>query len=144
MKIKRLFRVQLELLFHEYEQIRPNMYFEAQKLDDDFVITDISDELIHSVHLNYKHLKGESINTVFCINNDNAIQKYQQIYQLAWNGERVLFYFITNNNSNLVFLTYIEPQYQVNQIKKLKGRCVPFEKNTVQNILQHAYQFVIL
>ncbi|MBG0972359.1 hypothetical protein [Bacillus sp. SRB3LM] len=144
MKIKRFFRVQLELLFQEYEQIKPNMYFEAQKLEDDFVITDISDELLNSIHLKYKHLRGESMNTVFCIKNDNAIQKYQQIYQLAWTGERVLFYFITQNNSNLAFLTYIEPEYHVNQIKKIKGRCVPFEKNTVQHILQHAYQFVIL
>ncbi|MBH0338465.1 hypothetical protein BM86_24005 [Bacillus thuringiensis] len=120
------------------------MYFEAQKLEGDFVITDISDELLTCVPLNDKNLCGESINTVFCIKNKNTIPKYQQIYQLAWTGERVLFYFITDRHSNLAFLTYMEPQYYINPITKIKGRCVLFEKNTVQNILQHDYPFVIL
>ncbi|MGX5481532.1 hypothetical protein ACWKTG_29575 [Bacillus thuringiensis] len=50
MNLKMQFRLLLEKLFQEYEECYPRMYFVFQKVEQQFVFTDVNQELLQSVH----------------------------------------------------------------------------------------------
>ncbi|WP_241661633.1 hypothetical protein [Bacillus wiedmannii] len=70
-------------------------------------------------------------------------EKYKQLYMLAWNQKKVLFYYFPNENPDIFIITYLEPQYHYNQVIEVIGRCIPVYKKDIQPPLQHADQFVV-
>lgn len=142
--IKKFFQVQLDELFEFYETKEPSMYFEIKKVNNDFIITNISKELLEILHLNLKDVIGQSINTIFSVTNADQKIQYQQIYQLAFEGQSVLFYYEGIRNSELSLLSYITPEYYNMDWERVRCRCVTFSNKTVNNILKKNTKFVVL
>lgn len=118
------------------------MYFTFQKSDDDFVFTDIGPELLDLIHQKRENWIGKTVATTPYIKDAVIREKLKQLYTLAWNQKKVLFYYFPNQNPDIFIITYLEPQYHQNQVIEIIGRCIPIYKKDIQIPLQHVNQFL--
>lgn len=118
------------------------MYFTFQKSGDDFVFTDICPELLDSIHQKRDDLVGETVDTASHIGDRVTRKKLKQLYTLAWDQKRILFYYFPNQNPDIFIITYLEPQHYHNQVIEVMGRCMPVYKKDLQHPLQHVDQFL--
>ncbi|MED2997336.1 hypothetical protein MKY89_28510 [Bacillus sp. FSL W7-1294] len=44
---------------------------------------------------------------------------------------------------DIFVITYLEPQYENQQIVQVRGRCASFHKNEIQGTLEQIQQFII-
>lgn len=68
-------------------------------------------------------------------------EKLKQLYKLAWNQKRVLFYYFPDKTPDLFIIAYLESQHDHNQVTEVIRRCVPVYKKDLQYPLQHGDQF---
>ncbi|AOM14215.1 hypothetical protein [Bacillus thuringiensis] len=118
------------------------MYFTFQKLKDDFIFTDICPELLDSMLQKRDDLIGKTVDTAPHIGDKMTRTKLKQLYTLAWNQKKVLFYYFPCKNPDIFMITYLEPQHDDNQVTKVIGRCMPVYKKDLQCPLRHVDQFL--
>ncbi|KXY83970.1 hypothetical protein MKY89_29155 [Bacillus sp. FSL W7-1294] len=118
------------------------MYFTFQKSEDDFVFTDICPELLDSILQKQDDLIGKTVDTALHIGDKVTRKKLKQLYTLAWNQKKVLFYYFPDKNPDVFIITYLEPQNDHNQVTKVIGHCMPIYKKNLQYPLQHVDQFL--
>ncbi|MBJ8025895.1 hypothetical protein [Bacillus cereus] len=118
------------------------MYFTFQKLKDDFVFTDICPELLDSILQKRDDLIGKTVDTAPYIGDKVKRKKLKQLYTLAWNQKKVLFYYSPYKNPDIFIITYLEPQKDENQVTKVIGRCMLVYKKDLQYPLRHVDQFL--
>ncbi|PGT54835.1 hypothetical protein COD86_19080 [Bacillus cereus] len=138
------FRLLLEKLFQEYEELYPRMYFVFQKVEQQFVFTDVNQELLQSVHQQKEDFIGQTLDTVPHLGDEETRQKLKTIYPLAWAGKKIIFYCFPISNVDIYVITYLEPQYVNGQVFQVMGRCASFHKNEVPDTLEQLDQFVVL
>ena len=118
------------------------MYFTFQKSGDDFVFIDICPELLDLIHQKREDWIGKTVATASHIRDAVTREKLKQLYTLAWNQKKVLFYSFPNKNPDIFIITYLEPQYHNNQVIEVIGRCLPVYKKDIQLPLRHVDQFL--
>ncbi|QDZ74529.1 hypothetical protein [Bacillus cereus] len=118
------------------------MYFTFQKSEDDFVFTDICPELLDSILQKRDDLVGKTVDTAPYIGDKVTRKKLKQLYILAWNQKKVLFYYFPYKNPDIFIITYLEPHNDHNQVTKVIGHCMPVYKKDLQYPLQHVDQFL--
>ncbi|MED3080166.1 hypothetical protein [Bacillus wiedmannii] len=116
------------------------MYFTFQKLEDDFVFTDICSELLHSILQKRDDLVGKTVDTALHIGDKVIRKKLKQLYTLAWDQKRILFYYFPDRNPDIFIITYLESQNDHNQVAEVIGRCMPVYKKDLQFPLQYVDQ----
>ncbi|MEK4614242.1 hypothetical protein [Bacillus sp. FSL K6-0067] len=132
----------LEDLFQKYEHEQSQMHFKFKKQNDNFIFTDICPELLKLNGLKRGDLIGKTIDTASNIGNKVKRDKLKQLYALAWNQQRVLFYYFPDKNPDIFNIVYLEPHNYYNQVKEVIGRCVPVYKKELQHPLRHADQYL--
>ncbi|EEM44709.1 hypothetical protein P4G85_06235 [Bacillus cereus] len=120
------------------------MYFTFQKLEDDFVFTDICPELLNLIFQKRDDLVGKLVDTALHIGDKITRKKLKQLYTLAWNQKKVVFYYFPDKNPDVFIITYLESQKDYNQTTKVMGRCIAIYKRDLQYPLQHAEQVLAL
>ncbi|KXY81861.1 MULTISPECIES: hypothetical protein [Bacillus] len=118
------------------------MHFKFKKQNETFIFTDICPELLKLNGLKRDDLIGKTIDTASHIGNKVKRDKLKQLYALAWNQQRVLFYYFPDKNPDIFNIVYLEPHNYYNQVKEVIGRCVPVYKKELQYPLQHADQYL--
>lgn len=118
------------------------MYFIFQKSKDDFVFTDICPELLNLILQKQDDLVGKSVDTALHIGDKATRKKLKQLYTLAWNQKKVLYYYFPYKNPDIFIITYLEPQHDHNQVTKVIGHCMPVYKKDLQFPLRHVDQFL--
>ncbi|PEA06303.1 hypothetical protein [Bacillus cereus] len=118
------------------------MYFIFQKSGDDFVFTDICPELLNSILQKRDDWVGKTVDTAPHIGDKVTRGKFKQLYTLAWNQKRVLFYYFPDKNPDVFIITYLEPQSYHNQVTEVIGRCMPVYKKDLQYPLRYFDQFL--
>ncbi|CUB58913.1 hypothetical protein BN2127_JRS10_04690 [Bacillus subtilis] len=136
------FRLLLENLFQEYEECYPSMYFIFQKVEQQFVFTDVNPELLQSVHQQRKDFIGQTLDTAPHLGDEETRRKLKTIYPLAWAGKKIIFYCFPDSNMDIFVITYLEPHYVNGQAFQVMGRCASFHKNEFQDELKQLEQFV--
>ncbi|OQR54754.1 hypothetical protein [Bacillus sp. CDB3] len=142
MELKIQLRLLLEKLFQEYEEHHPRMYFVFQKVEHQFVFTDVNQELLRSVHQQREDFIVQTLDTAPDLGDEGRRQKLKTIYPLAWSGKRAIFYHFPVSNLDIFVITYLEPHYVNGQVFQVMGRCASFHKNEFQDTLEHLDQFV--
>ncbi|CUB53895.1 hypothetical protein BN2127_JRS10_02508 [Bacillus subtilis] len=117
------------------------MYFIFQKSGDDFIFTDICSELLDLLFQKRDDLVGKTVDSAPYIGDKATKKKLNQLYTLAWNQKRVLFYYFPDTTPDLFMITYLESQKYHNQVTEVIGRCIPVYKKDLQYPLQHVNQF---
>ncbi|MEX0417059.1 hypothetical protein, partial [Bacillus sp. C30] len=135
-------RLLLEKLFQEYEECYPSMYFVFQKVEHQFVFTDVNQELLRSLHQQREDYIGATLDTAPYLGDDETKQKIKTLYLLAWAGKKVIYYCFPVSNLDIFVITYLEPQYVNGQVFQVRGRCASFHKNEFQDIIEQLKQFV--
>lgn len=118
------------------------MYFTFQKFENDFVFTDICPELLDFILQKRDDLVGQTVDTAPHIGDTITRKKLKQLYTLAWNRKKVLFYYFPHKNPNIFIITYLAPKNDDNQVAEVIGRCMPVYKKDLQYPLQHVDQFL--
>ncbi|MBG9936170.1 hypothetical protein ABB04_07625 [Bacillus tropicus] len=118
------------------------MYFTFQKSEDDFVFTDICPELLDSILQKQDDLIGKTVDTALHIGDKVTRKKLKQLYTLAWNQKRILFYYFPDENPDVFIITYLEPQNDHNQVTKVIGHYMPIYKKNLQYPLRQVDQFL--
>ncbi|OQR53390.1 hypothetical protein [Bacillus sp. CDB3] len=142
MELKMQLCLLLEKLFHEYEEHYPSMYFVFQKVEHQFVFTDVNQELLQSVHQQREDFIGQTLDTAPHLGDEETRRKLKTIYPLAWAGKTIIFYCFPVSNLDIFVITYLEPLYVNQQVVQVMGRCASFHKNEFQDTLEHLEQFV--
>ncbi|PEQ06932.1 hypothetical protein CN585_14035 [Bacillus toyonensis] len=118
------------------------MHFTFTKQADDFVFTNVCPELLDLNRLNRDDVIGETIDTASGIGDTVTRDKLKQLYTLAWNQKRVLYYYFPDKNPDIFIIVYLKPHNNPNQIMEVIGRCVPVYKKKLKHPLRHADQFL--
>ena len=118
------------------------MYFTFQKIEDDFIFIDICQELLNLIFQKRDDLVGKSVDTALHIKDKMIREKLKQLYTLAWNQKKVLYYYFPNENPDIFIITYLRTQNNHNQVKKVIGQCMPVYKKDLQSPLRHVDQFL--
>ncbi|MEK4503540.1 hypothetical protein [Bacillus sp. FSL R12-0069] len=116
------------------------MYFTFQKSEDDFVFTDICPELDNAILQKRDDLVGKTVDTAPYIGDKVTRKKLKQLYTLAWNQKKVLFYYFPYQNPDIFIITYLESQNDHNRITEVIGRCMSVYKKDLQYPLLHVDQ----
>ncbi|PEQ57505.1 hypothetical protein [Bacillus cereus] len=85
---------------------------------------------------------GKTVATASHIGDTLTRKKLHQLYMLAWNQKKILFYYFPNQNPDIFIITYLEPQSHHNQVIEVIGRCIPVYTKDIQPPLRHASQFL--
>ncbi|KXY84375.1 MULTISPECIES: hypothetical protein [Bacillus] len=142
MNLKMQLRLLLEKLFQEYEERYPRMYFVFQKVEQQFVFTDVNQELLQSVHQQREDFIGQTLDTAPHLGDEETRKKLKTIYPLAWEGKKIIFYCFPISNLDILVITYLEPLYVNQQVVQVRGRCASFHKNELQDTVEQLEQFV--
>ncbi|PGA93017.1 hypothetical protein COL93_26150 [Bacillus toyonensis] len=119
------------------------MYFTFQKSGNDFLFTEICQELLNSICQNRDDFIGKTVDTASHIGDQATRNKLKKLYTLAWDQKRVLFYYFPTQTPDIFVVTYLEPQYSYDPKMEIKGRCMPIYKKDIQDLLQHDEQFLV-
>ncbi|PGT50479.1 hypothetical protein COD86_07755 [Bacillus cereus] len=142
MELKMQLRLLLEKLFQEYEEHHSSMYFIFQKVEHQFVFTDVNQELLQSVHQQREDFIGQTLDTAPHLGDEETRQKLKTIYPLAWTGKKIIFHYFPVSNLDIFVITYLEPHYVNGQVFQVMGRCASFHKNEFQEPVEQLEQFV--
>ncbi|HHL0973865.1 TPA: hypothetical protein ACQUHP_005551 [Bacillus cereus] len=132
----------LEELLQEYEKSHSRMYFVFKKIEEQYVFTNVNQELLQAVHQQRTDFVGQTIDTAPHLGDEATRIKLKTIYPLAWSGKKVIFYCFPDRNINIFVITYLEPQYEQGKIVQVVGRCAAFDKNASQDMLPYLEEFV--
>ncbi|AHA75769.1 hypothetical protein [Bacillus thuringiensis] len=69
------------------------MYFTFQKIEDDFIFTDICPELLNLIFQKRDDLVEKSVDTALHIKDKMIREKLKQLYTLAWNQKSFILLF---------------------------------------------------
>ncbi|WP_144641369.1 hypothetical protein [Bacillus cereus] len=142
MELKMQLRLLLEKLFQEYEEHHTSMYFAFQKVEHQFIFTNVNQELLRTVHQRREDFLGQTLDTAPHFGDEETRKKLKTIYPLAWAGKKIIFYCFPVSNVDIFMITYLEPQYVKGRVFQVIGRCASFHKNEFQDTLKQLGQFV--
>ncbi|MCQ6530827.1 hypothetical protein [Bacillus mycoides] len=143
MELKMYLCLLLEELLYEYEKQYPPLYFLFQKVNEQYVFTDMNESLLQTIHQQREDFVGQTLDTAPNLGDEATRRKFKEIYSLAWSGKKVIFYYFPISNVDIFVITYLEPQYENQQIVQVIGRGASFHKNEIQGTLEQLQQFVV-
>ncbi|WP_340800419.1 hypothetical protein [Bacillus sp. FSL K6-0067] len=83
----------------------------------------MNESLLQTIHQQRADFVEQTLYNASNLGDKATRQKLKEIYSLAWSGKKVIFYYFPVINVDIFVITYLEPQYENQQIVQVRGRC---------------------
>lgn len=115
----------IRTLIKNYEKVHGRRSFEVSKIENTFIYTKVNQRMLNTIKLKRRDVVGMEC-TVLPIRIDLS-EKLPAIFEKAWNGKEMLYFFVPYTNENVCLVVALNPVIKNGKTIKLEGVCAPLE-----------------
>lgn len=115
-------------LMAEYQSLYGKMNFNFKKVDNKFIITHVSPNILELVKLSQSDIVGKSLDEL--VNHKETGQELKQFFEKAWSGDEAFYYCAPPKNKEIFLFIILKPVIKEGEMAIGEGECFPLSQET--------------